>query len=75
MTGIPIRIGRTRNVTEPVVEQEIVLSHRTIDGYHVLGKVLDDIGGTGQIIRAMGNLVFYDEAEHAFLLFDDLWKT
>lgn len=45
--GIPIRICRTRNVTEPVIEQEIVLSHRAIDGYLVLRKVLDDIGDTG----------------------------
>jgi hypothetical protein len=44
---IPIRIGWTRNITEPVVEEDIILSHRTINGYHVLGKVLNDIGSTG----------------------------
>lgn len=71
MKCIPIRICGARNVTEPVVEQEIVLSHRAKDGYLVLGKVLNDIGGTSQVIRVMGNFVFYDEAEHAFLLLDD----
>jgi len=74
-TCIPIRIGRTRNVAEPVVKQNIVLGHRTIDGYHVLGKGLDNIGSTGHVVRAMRDFLFYDEAEHAFCLFEDLGGT
>lgn len=72
---IPIRIGWTRNITEPVVEEDIILSHRTINGYHVLGKVLNDIGSTGQVVSAMRNFVFCDEAEHALFCFDDLGRT
>lgn len=45
--AIPIRVCRARHITEPVVEQEIVLSHGTIDGYLVLRKVFDGFGSTG----------------------------
>ena len=72
---IPIGIGRTRNVAEPVVEQNIVLSHHTVDGYHILGEVLNDVCNTCQVVRAMCHFVFKDETEHAFPLLDELGKT
>lgn len=64
---IPIWICRTGDVTEPVVEEEIVLCEGAVDGYHVLGKVLDDLGGAGEVVCPPGDFVFDDESEHAFL--------
>lgn len=74
VTCLPIRIGWARNVAKPVVEQDIVLSHRTIYGYHALGEVLEDIGSTSQVICAIRDFLFYDEAQHTFFLLDFLGR-
>ena len=65
MYSLPVRIGRARNVREPLIEKNKIFRNRTIHRDMGLRKVNQSLTSTGKVRGTEGILLLFKEAKHS----------